>query len=495
MAGSDTGTARSVNEDFCGIFEEDGLAIVCDGMGGHNAGANASRLAVATIRYMYLFLDPTFHYQITRDLLASDLNIASRLIGSVRLANRNVYNKSIRESSLKGMGTTASALAIRDGVAVIAHVGDSRIYRIRQDSMDLLTEDHTWVNELIQDQEIDYEQAKKFEKQNVITRALGLSGSIKIDVRVELICQGDLFLICSDGLTKALKDEEIKNIIFCNNGNLDYTLQHLINTANMRDGSDNISVALVSIEQLDTIKTTYQSTYLTLGVESKQIIRHEDKILKHELYHRTTSDSSGNNIAKIIKQKYIQLSGIAACLVLVIFLGMYTFLNYSGRHDPNPIEVVNFETSSQIVSANLIETPLVPNNSELNHESIEPPNKAENETLPDSVIDKLITASFENQETMTPVARIRSRSLQKDIGKRGKIFLTGVEKFDNLKNTSLFINNNYRGKTEDFWNKGLLLKPGLYTITIRDSTDNILFHQRNINVSPGNIKAIEIKGR
>ena len=219
IAGSDSGTARTVNEDCCGSFEEHGLAIVCDGMGGHVAGANASRLAVTTIRYMYLYLDPAIHYQITKDLIARDLNIASRLTGAIRLTNRHVYNKSLQESELRGMGTTVSALSIHHNVAVIAHVGDSRIYRIRQGTIKLLTEDHTWINELILDQEIDREAAKKFEKKNVITRALGLNGAIKIDIGINPVELGDLYVICTDGLTKALSDEEIKRIIGHNSVN------------------------------------------------------------------------------------------------------------------------------------------------------------------------------------------------------------------------------------------------------------------------------------
>ncbi|UCE04919.1 MAG: serine/threonine-protein phosphatase, partial [bacterium] len=486
--------ARSVNEDFCGIFEEDGLAIVCDGMGGHNAGANASRLAVTTIRYMYLFLDPIVHDQITKDLIALDLNVASRLIGSVRLANRNVYNKSIRDPNLKGMGTTVSALAIRNGVAVVAHVGDSRIYRIRQDSMDLLTEDHTWVNELIQDQEIDHEQAKQFEKQNVITRALGLAGSIKIDMGIEPIRQGDLFLICTDGLTKALKDEEIKRIVLFNRHNFDHTLRHLIDVANVNDGSDNISVALISIEELNPSESVCQATYLTLRTENEPTIRQEDKILKREIYNRTTSEWSGNNVIKIIKDKYIQLSSIVFCLVLVIFLGMYAFLNHPGKRDQTQIEGLNFKMFSQIIHADSIQMP-TKNNDQVNHKLKEPSSEIENMTLPDSVINKLITASFENQTGMTHVSKVRSRSLQKNFQNRGKIYLTGLEKFNSAESTSLFINNNYWGKTEDFWTKGLLLRPGSYTIMIRDSTNKILFQQKNIKVSEGDIKAIEIKGR
>lgn len=494
LARSDSGTTRTANEDFCGIFEEDGLAIVCDGMGGHKAGANASRLAVKTIRYIYLFLDPSVHFRITQDLLAKNLNIASRLVGSIRLANRNVYNKSSREQNLKGMGTTVSALAIYDDVAVIAHVGDSRIYRIRQNMISLLTEDHTWINELIQDQEIDKEEAKKFEKQNVITRALGLSGSIKIDVGIEPVQQGDLFLICTDGLTKALSDEEIKRIVLFNNGNLDHTLQHLIDTAMMKDGSDNITVALAAIEQVDSVNTLYQPLYLTLPDENKQTTYLEDKILKRELYNRTNSESVDESFSKLFKKKYGKLTWIAGILIVVIFVGVYAFSDHAEKHNSKLVKNYQLNTQDKNQPDNLIQIPSSKNNP-VNDLALEQLAKLENRPLPDSVTNKLIKSSLDNQENIVQVSKIRSRPLPNNFGNRGKIYLTGLEKFPNIEKTTLFINDTYWGKTRDFGNKGVLLPPGTYTIIIRDSTETALFQQKNIEIIPGDIKLIEIKGR
>lgn len=494
MARSDTGTARSINEDFCGIFEEDGLAIVCDGMGGHNAGAHASRLAVATIRYMYLFLDPAFHYQIGRELIAQDLEITARLVGSVRLANRNVYNKSIHDAKLRGMGTTVSALAIQDGAAVFAHIGDSRIYRFRRQDMELLTEDHTWINELIQDQEINREEAKNFEKQNVITRALGLSGSIKIDVGIEPIQQDDIFLICTDGLTKALSDEEIKRIVLFNKGNLNHTLQHLIDTAMMKDSSDNITVALVTIEGLDTVVAEYCPRYLTLKAENKQTTHLEDKILKRELYHRNSSEYSGNSFAKIIIEKHSKLTWLAAAFILVIFIGVYAFSNHQGEQNSSPISAMQHNSIS-IKGAEQNEGVTRHSDSQTSSELSKQLADLESKTVPDSVVNLLITASRENQKYMEQVSKARSRSLHDDYTNRGKIYLIGLEKFKDLEYAALFINNNYYGKAKDFWNKGVVLDPGSYTIIIRDSTDKVFLLQKNIEISAGDTKLIEIKGR
>ncbi len=494
IAGSDSGTTRAVNEDCCGIFEEQGLAIVCDGMGGHVAGASASRLAVSTIRYMYLFLDPAIHYQITKDLIARDLSIASRLTGAIRLTNRNVFNKSLQESELRGMGTTVSALAIHDNTAVIAHVGDSRIYRIRQGAIKLLTEDHTWINELIQDQEIDREAAKKFEKKNVITRALGLSGAIKIDIGIDPIESGDLYVICTDGLTKALSDDEIKRIILFNSGNLDHSLRHLIDTAMMKDGSDNITVALVAIEELEPATMNYQPTYYTLKAENEQISLLEDRILKRELHNRNNSGSSENSVISIVKAHNKKLIWIAVIFVLIIFVGVYAFSTHRIKQKSIPVagfpnSTFSKDSDSESTKAPGIDRNLI--NQDPNRSSLQ----IESKTVPDSIVNKIITASLENKEYSTQVSKIQSRSLQKNINDRGKVFLTGLEKTSNKGNTSLFINNKYWGKTEDVWDRGLSLSPGTYTISIRDSTDKILFQMTNISVSVGDVKAIEIKGR
>ncbi len=494
MARSDTGLARSINEDFCGIFEEDGLAIVCDGMGGHNAGANASRLAVTTIRYMYLFLDQAFQHKITKDLIAADMTIAARLVGSIRLANRNVYNKSLREKELRGMGTTVSTLAVQDGVVVIAHVGDSRIYRFRQQTMNLITEDHTWINELIQDQEIDLEHAKNFEKQNIITRALGLSGSIKIDVGIEPAQPGDLFLICTDGLTKALPDDEIKRTVLFNEGNLDHTLQHLIDTAMIKDGSDNITIVLVKIDELESASSEYKPCYFTLKSENKQTIQIENKILKCELYHRSNSELPVNSFSRIILTKYSRLSGIATILILLIFIGVYAFSNHRGKQNSAPIKTIKYDSSS-ISTMQETAQDYLNSNSQLGRELADQISEVKSKTLPDSIVNQLVTASFENREYLDQISKVRSRSLTKNNADHGKIYLTGLDKFNDLKHTSLFINNSYYGKTDDFWNKGLLLDPGSYTIIIRDSTNKILFLQKNMKLTAGDMKLIEIEGR
>ena len=286
-AKSNAGVVRSNNEDFYGIIEKENLVIVCDGMGGHKAGAYASRLAVKTVSEMYASLETKVLCKISKDLIRKKLSIASPLIGSIRLANRMLYNQSIEKLELQGMGTTISALAMNQGHAIIGHVGDSRIYRFREGKMELMTEDHTWLNELILDNEINEDQAKNFKNKNVITRALGLNRTVKIDLRIEPLNQGDIFLLCTDGLTKALSENEIKRIVLFNEKKFDHTLNHLIDDANIKDGSDNITIAMVAVEKFSPIKNMSLATKLTLKAEDNRTARIENKILK-----RSSSNSS-----------------------------------------------------------------------------------------------------------------------------------------------------------------------------------------------------------
>ena len=294
---SDAGVARIKNEDSFGIFEKDYLFIVCDGMGGHQAGAVASNLAVETTADMYAKLDETILRKITIEL-KKEWNIASRLIASIRLANRMIFNQSCANLNHQGMGTTISALAIVDNFAISAHVGDSRIYRFRKGKMELLTEDHTWVNELIFDKEIDANQAGKLKNKNVITRALGLDRTVKIDLRIDPLLKGDSFLLCTDGLIKALSDDEIKRIVIYNKKNLSHTLKHLIDNSNMIDGSDNSTVIMFVVENNLSVSSKNNLTKVTLKAQDKRTTRLENNVLKKYYSKSIISDQFKNKLKR-----------------------------------------------------------------------------------------------------------------------------------------------------------------------------------------------------
>jgi protein phosphatase len=492
VAKSDVGVARSVNEDFCGIFEEDGLAIVCDGMGGHQAGAKASRLAVATVRYMYLFLDSSVHSQIAKDLLVNKLEVAVRLVGSVRLSNRHIYNRSLQEPELRGMGTTVSSLAIVNNIAVITHVGDSRVYRFRGDHMELLTDDHTYVNELIHDQELDPEDAKKFEKQNVITRALGLSGAVKIDVGIESVKKGDLFLLCTDGLTKALSDDEIKRIVLFNEDNFDHTINHLIDTANIKDGSDNITIAFVSVDEVSAEKNGYQSTYITLKAEDEKAARIEDKILKQEIVRQNLSDPTKTKFDRVINNRFMQWSIAAIVLVFIILIGVFATSNQRNRNSSNQPAATMPNSSSSKPDGQKPASP-AQSKKQVNSYSGGILNQTAKPGVSDSAnaLQTLDLADMLEKEILPNNSQ--TSPLQQKLQNRGRVYLIGLDRIQDVEKSLLLINNRYWGRTIDFRERGILLLPGRYNIVICDSSRNILSERNNVEISAGDIKPIEFR--
>jgi len=210
---SDVGVARKNNEDSFALLHDVKVGLVCDGMGGHNAGAFASRLAAEMLQSIYRTPDWRMFEELSQDVELTYRRQVARIVSGLRLANRQIYNLATKNTKLKGMGTTAAVVAFDEYRAILAHVGDSRIYRIRDRELILLTEDHSWVNELIQDREIAKEEARFFKNKNVITRALGIAPRLKIDLRIEPVENGDLFILCTDGLTNSLNDDLLQAIL------------------------------------------------------------------------------------------------------------------------------------------------------------------------------------------------------------------------------------------------------------------------------------------
>jgi len=485
MAKSDVGVVRPINEDYCGVFEENKLAIVCDGMGGHKGGEQASRLAVSTIRYMYLFLDPAMHQKISHDLSEMNLQDASRIIGSIRLANRNIYNKSIHNQNLRGMGTTVSALTIQGDRVIIAHVGDSRVYRIRQGEMEQITEDHTWVNELIQDQEINADEAKNFVKQNVITRALGQAPANKIDLFIGPLIPGDTYLLCTDGLTKAISNDEIKSIVLFNNGNMENTLTHLIDNANIKDGSDNVTVALVKIDDNAPAEKPFMPVKVVLRAEEEAIGRIEDQILKQEMNTPQGALKSPKKSSRLVASRTFRYSLAAILLVVILILALAIWRSTNSKSSSSVISSDVYATSNPLDEASTLEKPDAKEMEALTKE-------AANVPIPDSVLNKLVSNSIQNGPNAGSGNRTANRTLDTTGKNRGLIYLAGFEKLKKIENSALFINNKFWGKTVHFRNSGLQLPPGKYTITIRDSSEQVIFNRNSIDVSSGDIKTIQL---
>lgn len=316
---SDVGLVRKSNEDSYGILAEKYVGLVCDGMGGHKGGAFASDIAVKTI--LEIFQNPVneFITKIAGDLDLTHRRKATKTVSAIRLANRYIYNMASRKSDLKGMGTTVVLAAFEDGLVVIGNVGDSRLYRLRDRELQQLTEDHSWVNELIADKEINEEDARFFEKKNVITRALGMASSTKIDLHIEPIQTGDIFLLCTDGLTNSLNNDLIQALIVKYRDDMQIAANHLIDMAKKIDGSDNITVALVKISDAGNHYDNLEPVSITVNEENKRISALENKYLKSK-YGKTAVFKKRSGILTFSKFK-IFLSALffsLLCLIAII---------------------------------------------------------------------------------------------------------------------------------------------------------------------------------
>jgi protein phosphatase len=240
------GLKRPLNEDsFCSNVEQ-GLYVVADGMGGHAHGEVASRLAVETIEEFIKLTsgdtDVTWPYGIDESL---SLN-GNRLKTSIRFANQRLLEHARTSAGCEGMATTVVAVLVEDNVAEIAHVGDSRLYLVRDGKITRLTSDHSWVNEQVQSGVIDSEQARNHPLRNVVTRALGGRPDLEVDVQALEMLPGDRLLLCSDGLTTMLDDDEILRIVLDGEGGVDQT-DELIQAANESGGEDNTTAIMLRV--------------------------------------------------------------------------------------------------------------------------------------------------------------------------------------------------------------------------------------------------------
>lgn len=243
---TDVGRRRPLNEDA--IHAEDGLFVVCDGMGGHKAGEVASRLAVETVAGFIRRSteDPEMTWPYGYDTtLPYDVN---RLGTAIKLANRVVSRKAASAEDYTGMGTTIVAALVhpRRPHLTYAHAGDSRLYLIRSGGMTQLTRDDTWANL----EWADPADAPAYgSMRNVLTKALGARDDIELDVRELVLQDGDVVLLCSDGLTNMLSDAEILGTLTTAAGDLQEAAQNLVFRANAEGGRDNVSVVLVQYER------------------------------------------------------------------------------------------------------------------------------------------------------------------------------------------------------------------------------------------------------
>lgn len=234
---TDIGNIRLVNEDRAVIHPVDNgwsVAIMADGMGGHQAGDIASQMAVDVIQRELSRLSPT--------LSVDDCKMALRR--AIEIANENIYEFAFGRENYHGMGTTVVVLIVNPEEAILGHIGDSRAYKIDDTSIVQLTEDHSLVNELVKNGHITPEEAVRHPRRNVISRALGTDPVVEADIQVVPWAAGEVLLLCSDGLTDLVDDRTIHEIIR-GEPDLDRQAVRLVHSALDAGGDDNITVIVI----------------------------------------------------------------------------------------------------------------------------------------------------------------------------------------------------------------------------------------------------------
>jgi serine/threonine protein phosphatase PrpC len=245
---TDVGRKRKGNEDSLFVNPEQNLFVVADGMGGHAAGEVASKVAVDSINEFVCLTsgdeEITWPYGLDENISYD----GNRLKTAIRYANRKVLDATKERADYEGMATTVAGVLIDGADANLAHVGDSRIYLVRDKTIKQLTADHSWVNEQILSGVISADQARSHPLRNVVTRALGGKPDLQVDMQVHKMVSGDILLICSDGLTTMLPDEDILEVVLQNGGDIEKAAQALVDAANARGGEDNITVLLIQFQ-------------------------------------------------------------------------------------------------------------------------------------------------------------------------------------------------------------------------------------------------------
>ena len=243
---TNTGMVREHNEDAIGSNVNMGLMVLADGMGGYNAGEVASGIAVQTItdlaaegatREQRHDVDP--HTGLMRQTIV--------LRDAVARANKIIFQTAQSQTHCEGMGTTLVAAMFYDNRISIAHVGDSRAYRLRDERFEQLTMDHALLQELVDRGFYSEEEAQRSTNRNYVTRALGVEPTVEVEVQEYEVLPGDIYLLCSDGLPDMVEDEDIHLTISTFNASLDVVGEQLVQLANEHGGRDNVSVMLAHV--------------------------------------------------------------------------------------------------------------------------------------------------------------------------------------------------------------------------------------------------------
>ena len=254
------GMVRSHNEDSITADAGIGLAVLADGMGGYNAGEVASGIAVALIPAE---IRKALAATAPHELNGKDME---RLIREqAARANATIYEAAQREPNYRGMGTTLVVALWHDNHVAVGHIGDSRLYRLRNDTLEQITRDHSLLQEQIDSGMLTPEEARHAPNRNLVTRAVGIDPEVEAEIHIHPVQAGDIYLFCSDGLPDMVPDEDIENTLASLKANLQLAAEQLVQQANDNGGRDNVSVILVRVLKpfparagwLDKLKTWF----------------------------------------------------------------------------------------------------------------------------------------------------------------------------------------------------------------------------------------------
>ncbi len=244
---TDVGMKRGHNEDTFLLAAEHNLYMVADGMGGHSSGEVASRMACQAVVDFFRETagddEMTWPFKMDKGISYE----ANRLAVGVQLANLRIHECAQSNPSQRGMGTTLVSLLFVQDAMIASHVGESRAYRLRDGAVEQLTEDHSLLNDYIKMKDLTEEEIENFPHKNVIVRALGMKDTVQVDTRTEKPKVGDVYILCSDGLSGMISDDTIRDLVAEHQDELQTACAELIAAANDAGGTDNITVVLVKV--------------------------------------------------------------------------------------------------------------------------------------------------------------------------------------------------------------------------------------------------------
>lgn len=243
---SDVGRKRSRNEDSFLVNEDLNLYVVADGMGGHSGGEFASRLAVSTIEEVLQAMHADPEATVISGVNSEETELGDHLRYAIDVAGQKIFDQALYDPELKGMGTTVTSILVDGPVGFVANVGDSRVYHVRGDEIKQITTDHSLVNEQMQAGMISENDARRHKLKNIITRSVGYQEEVEVDVYKVDLQTGDKLVLCSDGLTNQVEDNQILKTV--QQHDIQNACRQLVTAANSAGGDDNITVVLCEVK-------------------------------------------------------------------------------------------------------------------------------------------------------------------------------------------------------------------------------------------------------